>query len=151
MGTYYHASRCHFHFDVGSTISSGHALAASAYRERTGDYAERGGHVSGGLVGWDGEACDLWAAAERADTPKRKRVEVSTRPRTIARQITIALPDALDPSSREKTGAGLCPSPSGPTWGCGSMGHTRTRRRRRCPKSSSSNGGPSGPLGSLVL
>lgn len=91
-----------FHFDVGSTISSGHALAASAYRERTGDYADRGGHVSGGLVGWDGEACDLWAAAERADTPKRKRVEVSTRPRTIARQITIALPDALDPSSREK-------------------------------------------------
>jgi len=89
-----------FHFDVGKTISAGYSLAASQYRERTGVYSERGGRATGGIIGWEGDAQSLWTAAEQADTPKRRTVEASSRPRVIARQITIALPDALSEEER---------------------------------------------------
>jgi len=91
-----------FHFDVGKNIHIGYAQAASDYRERSGDYADRGGYGVGGIVGWDGDADSLWAAAEKADTPKRRTVEVSSRPRVVARQMTIALPAVLTDLEREK-------------------------------------------------
>lgn len=91
-----------YHFDVGTNISAGYSLAASRYRERTGIYSERGGRATGGVIGWDGDTTSLWEAAEKADTPKRRTVKVSSRPRTIARQITIALPDALSEEERTR-------------------------------------------------
>lgn len=91
-----------FHFDVGKTISAGYSIAASQYRGRTGKYSKRGGWVTGGIIGWDGDPQSLWTAAEQADTPKRRRVEASSRPRVIARQITMALPDVLSEEERTR-------------------------------------------------
>ena len=78
------------------------AVAAAAYRacakmedERTGqapDFRRKGGHLAGGLVGWDGEASDLWNAAEASE--KRKDAK-------LAREIVVALPAGLPLADQE--------------------------------------------------
>jgi MobA/MobL family len=79
------------------------AVAAAAYRrctrmddERTGhahDFRAKGGHVAGGMTGWDDDPAALWNAAEAAERHPRAM---------LAREVQIALPRELDESSRRR-------------------------------------------------
>lgn len=94
-----------FHLHVQS-IGRGQgrsAVAAAAYRRgvrlddaRTGlahDFRAKGGHVSGGMVGWADDPGALWNAAEAVERHPRAMV---------AREVLVALPRDVDDAGRRR-------------------------------------------------
>jgi len=93
----------HLHVESIGRGTGRSVVAAAAYRrctrmddERTGlahDYRAKGGHVAGGMVGWDDEPAALWNAAEATERHPRAM---------LAREVQVALPRDLDDDGRRR-------------------------------------------------